>query len=141
MKNKQHKFARRMALVVLSLVVLSGALGIEATAETSASLSKKELKTLLTTAKTPADHQRITAYYRSKSQRLTAKALEFSAEADRLATQPATVESKQGISCNCRESLSLLVEAICSGGQGVRGIGGATRGALVRPTKQNPAQK
>ncbi|MBZ5678753.1 MAG: hypothetical protein LAO24_01465 [Acidobacteriia bacterium] len=101
MKNKHQKVARRMALVVLSLVVLSGALCVEATAETSGSLSKKELKALLTTAKTPADHQRIAAYYRSKAQRLTAKALEFSAEADRLATQPATIESKQGISCNC----------------------------------------
>jgi hypothetical protein len=101
MKNKHQKVARRMALVVLSLVVLSGALCVEATAETSGSLSKKELKALLTTAKTTADHQRIAAYYRSKAQRLTAKALEFSAEADRLATQPATIESKQGISCNC----------------------------------------
>jgi septal ring factor EnvC (AmiA/AmiB activator) len=101
MKNKHQKVARRMALVVLSLVVLSGALCVEATAETSGSLSKKELKALLTTAKTPADHQRIAAYYRSNAQRLTAKALEFSAEADRLATQPATIESKQGISCNC----------------------------------------
>jgi hypothetical protein len=37
-------------------------------------LTKKELKVLLATAKTPADHQRIASYYRGESQRLTAKA-------------------------------------------------------------------
>jgi hypothetical protein len=83
------------------LVLLSCALVGGAAAETSSSLSKKELKTLLATASTPADQQRLAAYYHDKAQRLTAKAQEFSAEADRLATQPATVESKQGISCNC----------------------------------------
>lgn len=36
-----------------------------------------------------------------QAQELKARAKEFSAEADYLATQPATIESKQGISCNC----------------------------------------
>jgi hypothetical protein len=101
MTNKHHKIARLMTLVVVTSALLSGALVVEVTAETSASLSKKELKTLLATANTAADHQRLAEYYRNKAERLTAKAQEFSAEADRLATQPATVESKQGISCNC----------------------------------------
>jgi hypothetical protein len=70
-------------------------------AETQPTLSKKELKTLLATAHTAADHQKIAAYYHEKAQRLNAKAQEFSAQADILAKQPATIESKQGISCNC----------------------------------------
>jgi hypothetical protein len=37
----------------------------------------------------------------TRAQRLTEKAQKFSAQADQLATQPATIESKQGISCNC----------------------------------------
>ena len=101
MKNNYYNVGRLVILSVVSLVLLSCALVVEAPAETSPSLSKKELKTLLTTAKTPADHHRLAEYYRNKAQRLIAKAQEFSAEADHLATQPATIESKQGISCNC----------------------------------------
>jgi hypothetical protein len=71
---------------------------VRATAETPASLSKKELKAM---SATPADQERLAAYYREKAEHLRAKAQEFAAQADYLATQPATVESKQGISCNC----------------------------------------
>ena len=100
MKNTHRSIGRFVTSAVLSLALLSCALVTGAAAETSANLSKKELKTLLATAKTPADQQRLAAYYRDKAQRLKAKAQEFSAQADYLATQPATVESKQGISCN-----------------------------------------
>jgi len=101
MKEKHHNVGRLVTLTAVSLVLLSCALVVGAAAETSPNLSKKELKTLLVTAKTPADHERLAAYYRDKAQHLRAKAQEFSAQADYLATQPATVESKQGISCNC----------------------------------------
>ena len=50
---------------------------------------------------TPADQERLAAYYRGKAEHLRTKAQEFAAQADYLATQPATMESKQGISCNC----------------------------------------
>lgn len=70
-------------------------------AQSSPTLSKKEVKLLLASARTPADHQKIAAYYRDKAQRLTARSQEFAQQADFLATQPATIESKQGISCNC----------------------------------------
>jgi len=50
---------------------------------------------------TPADQERLAAYYREKAEHLRAKAQEFAAQADYLATQPATIESKQGISCHC----------------------------------------
>jgi len=100
MKNTHHEIGRRVSSTVICLL-LSCALVGGAVAENSPSLSKKEVKTLLATAKTSADHQRLAAYYRTQAQRLTAKAQEFSAQADYLATQPATIESKQGISCNC----------------------------------------
>jgi hypothetical protein len=99
--NNRHNVGRLVASAVVSLVLLSCALVAGAGAETSPGLSKKELKTLLASASTPADHQRLAAYYRDKAQRLTEKAQKFSAQADQLATQPATMESKQGISCNC----------------------------------------
>jgi septal ring factor EnvC (AmiA/AmiB activator) len=92
-----HKNFGRLATAVI-LALLACTLAVQATAETTASLSKKELKTL---SATPAGHERLAVYYRDKAQHLREKAQEFSAEADHLATQPATMESKQGISCNC----------------------------------------
>ena len=97
MKEKIYNVGRDVTL----LVVLSCAFVAGMSAENSPPLSKKELKALLASAKMPADHHRLAEYYRNKAQRLTVKAQEFSAKADQLATQPATIESKQGISCNC----------------------------------------
>ena len=98
MNTKRHNVARLLSLIV---ILLSCAFVNGAGAENSPSLNKKELKTLEASAKTPADHQRLAEYYQDKAQRLRAKSQEFAVQADYLATQPATIESKQGISCNC----------------------------------------
>jgi hypothetical protein len=98
MTNTHHTFGRLAALMTLSLALLACTVVVEAAAEAPASLSKKELKTL---SATPANHERLAAYYRDKAEHLRAKAQEFAAQADYLETQPATIESKQGISCNC----------------------------------------
>jgi hypothetical protein len=97
MRNIHHAFGR-LAVLTLSLALLACTVVVRAAAETPASLSKKELKTM---SATPADQERLAAYYREKAEHLRAKAQEFAAQADYLATQPATIESKQGISCNC----------------------------------------
>ena len=97
MTNTHHTYGR-LAVLTLSLALLACTVAVRAAAETPASLSKKEIKSL---SATPANHERLAAYYREKAEHLRAKAQEFSAQADYLATQPATVESKQGISCNC----------------------------------------
>jgi hypothetical protein len=88
--------ASLIGVVAISLVLLCS---VAAVAETNPALSKKDLKTLLATANTPTDHEKIAAYYHEKAMHLNAKAQEFSAQANTLATQPATIESKQGISC------------------------------------------
>jgi N-acetyl-gamma-glutamylphosphate reductase len=93
MTHTPKSFGWLAAAFVLALTVTA-----HAAAETATSLSRKELKTL---SATPAGHERLALYYRDKAQHLREKAQEFSAQADRLATQPATIESKQGISCNC----------------------------------------
>src|ERR1700682_6491211 len=98
MTNTHHTFGRLDALMTLSLALWASTVVVQAAPETPASLSKKEMKTL---SATPANHERLAAYYREKAEHLTAKAQEFAAQADYLATQPATIESKQGISCNC----------------------------------------
>ena len=97
MATAHRNFGRLVSLAALFLALLVGTSAVQA-AEASSSLSKKELKAL---SATPAGHQRLAAYYREKAQHLRGKAQEFSAQADYLATQPATIESKQGISCNC----------------------------------------
>jgi hypothetical protein len=118
MKSNCYKVARRMMVAVLSLVLLSCILVPGATADTSPSLTKKELKALLARAKTPADHARLAAYYRDKAQHLRQQEQEYSAEASSLATQPAAVEgkctrsflSKQGTSCNSASHYSYFAK-------------------------------
>jgi siderophore synthetase component len=80
------------------LELLAGTFVVPVTAQTAHTLSKKELKSLATS---PEGHERLAAYYREHAQQLRVKAQKFSAQADYLATQPALMESKQGISCNC----------------------------------------
>jgi hypothetical protein len=84
--------------MTLSLALLACTVVVRASAENPANLSKKEMKAL---SATPAGHERFAAYYRDKAEHLRAKAQEFAIQGDYLATQPATIESKQGISCNC----------------------------------------
>ena len=98
MTTTRHNFGRFAILTALSLALLACIWVVRAVAETPTSLSKKELKTL---SATPANHERLAVYYREKAEYLRAKAQEFAAQAAYLATQPATIESKQGISCNC----------------------------------------
>ena len=98
MTNTHHIFGRLAVLMTLSLALLACTVVVRASAENPANLSKKEMKTL---SVTPANHERLAAYYREKAEHLRAKAQEFAAQADYIATQPATIESKQGISCNC----------------------------------------
>jgi len=98
MTNTHHSFGRLAGLITLSLALFVCTAVVRAAAETPANLSKKEMRTL---SATPANHERLAAYYREKAEHLRAKAQEFAKHADYLATQPATIESKQGISCNC----------------------------------------
>ena len=49
-----------------------GAIAQMPTAQQTQQLSKKEVKVLIATAHTPADHEKIAAYYRAEGQRLKA---------------------------------------------------------------------
>jgi hypothetical protein len=110
MTNTHHNFGR-VVTVAAVLAVLACTVVVQAVAQTAPSIStqelkilsisKKELKTLLATAKTPADQERLAAYYRDKAQHLRAKAQEFSDHADSMAGLPLVLESKRGIGCQC----------------------------------------
>jgi hypothetical protein len=101
MTNTHHNFGRVVILAAVFLAVLACTVVVPAVAQTPPSISKKELKTLLATAKTPADQERLAAYYRDKAQQLRAKAQEFSDQADSMAGLPLVLESKRGIGCQC----------------------------------------
>lgn len=98
MTNTHQIFGRHATLTAVWLVLVACTAVVPAVGQASTHLSKKEWKAL---SASPAGQERLAGYYRDKVQHLRAKAEEFSKEADYLATQPATVESKQGISCNC----------------------------------------
>jgi hypothetical protein len=92
---------RSFTRFAISVALVVSLCGFVSAATTQPKLSNKELKTLLATAKTPSDHQKIAAYYHDRAQHLNAKAQEFSAQAALYANQPATIQSKQGTSCIC----------------------------------------
>ena len=111
MTNTHHDFGRFVTFAAVFLAVLACTTVVRAVAQTSSSIStkdlktlsisKKDLKTLLATAKTPADQERLAAYYRDKAQQLRVKAQEFSAQAVSMAGLPLVLESKRGIGCQC----------------------------------------
>jgi hypothetical protein len=57
-------------------------------------LTKKELKVLLATAKTAADHQKIASYYRGEAERLAAKARYHEEMAAQYLNSPLPFEGK-----------------------------------------------
>ncbi len=61
-------------LVVLGLILI--AYGSPSARASESNLSKKEVKTLIADAKTPQDHERLAAYYRSQEQLAKAKQAE-----------------------------------------------------------------
>ena len=63
-----------LAMALLSVVMGQGAPQPE-------KLSRQQLKSLISSAKTPADHQRLGAYYRDEAARLNAKQREHEEEA------------------------------------------------------------
>jgi hypothetical protein len=98
MKTSSLSFKRAAGWTVVAFTLLGCSLSVAA--EKSGTLSRKELKNLAA-SKNPADQQQLAEYYKDKARGLTTKSEEFAKQAEILAKQPATIESKQGISCNC----------------------------------------
>ncbi len=59
-----------------------------------ATLTHKQLKALIASAKTPADHQRLAAYYQQEAKRLAARAKEHEEMAAEYEKRPVPYESK-----------------------------------------------
>ena len=59
--------------IVASLLAIAVVMSTAVQADEEQKLNRKELKTLIASAKVPADHERIAAYYRAEAQKLEAK--------------------------------------------------------------------
>jgi len=81
-------------LVVLTLVLVStfSIAGRAATAPEQ--ISKKQLSTLIATAKTPAEHERIAQYYRAQSANLLAQSQQHAQMAEQFRGNSATNNAK-----------------------------------------------
>jgi hypothetical protein len=64
-----------LAVLVITTVALSS-FAATSSAQANKSITKKELKVLLKTAKEPAEHRKIAEYYRHQAQKLTADSKE-----------------------------------------------------------------
>lgn len=74
MKTAQSRL--QAALLIASLTLVSFASVYPAAAQNKRTISTKELKVLLKTAKEPVEHQKIVDYYREQAARLTRSAKE-----------------------------------------------------------------
>lgn len=86
------------AIAIVFTVILSVGTPYASAVQGGNTLTKRELKALLASAKTPAEHRTIASYYRQQADTLNAKSAEHFAMAEEAAKNPALIESKQGIS-------------------------------------------
>ncbi len=70
----------RLAIAVTVAMFLLGLVLPGANAQHAQKLSRRELKELIATAKTPADHEKLAAYYRNEAESLKTKQLEHEEE-------------------------------------------------------------
>ena len=93
---KSNRISSFVALLTLAVTLLSF-IPASFAAEAEKISNKKELKALIRTAKTAAEHLRIASYYREQAVRLTANAKEHVAMAEEYAKNPtfAAMETKQ----------------------------------------------
>ena len=94
------KIARPNSLIALMIVfvALSSFVPVSLAANNKSVISKKELKTLLRTAKEPVEHHKIAEYYRQEAQRLIASSKEHAELAAIYAKNPPfpAMEAKHG---------------------------------------------
>lgn len=81
---------------ILSVVSLAFVMSVSAFAKTPTidHLSKRQLNSLIATAKTPAEHQRIAEFYRSQAQDYLAQSKEHAQMAERFKNDPIRNNSK-----------------------------------------------
>jgi hypothetical protein len=90
-----------VAVLMVAMVAVSSFVPVSLTAQSAQTetISKREFKTLLKTAKEPPEHRKIAEYYRQEAQRLTASSKEHAEMAEFYAKNPPfprALEAKHG---------------------------------------------
>ena len=96
-------------IIVIAMMVL--VVSIAAPRVNAQQISDKEAKTLLNSAKTPADHQKLADYFAQETNRLTAEAAKHEAEVPGREKNPEyfAVKNPQGFGAqHCRDAASRL---------------------------------
>lgn len=95
MKTSRINLLAVLTIVALTVVTFAPA---SMAADKNTTISKKELRVLLKTAKEPVEHRKIAEYYRQEAQRLTASSKQHTAEAEFYAKNPPfpAMEAKHG---------------------------------------------
>ena len=104
---------RTISILALTLMLASISMPSVA-ADNSSRLSKKELKVLIATARTPAEHRRIATYYQQQASELRGKAKEHEETAAMYQKQPLPYEGKYSYGTvgfsHCRRFADLFAE-------------------------------
>lgn len=93
MKSSRFNFTRIIALIAFTFVLLAS-VPVGSLAAEHNGLSKKQLQTLIATAKTPAEHRTIAAYYREQARHLSNKSKEHQEMGKLYERNPLPLESK-----------------------------------------------
>jgi hypothetical protein len=74
--EKRWHISTKQLVVMTAILLFSGALGTPVRAQHEKPLTKTQAMALLTTAETPADHERLAQYFNLKATKLEAEATE-----------------------------------------------------------------
>ncbi|HWT66463.1 MAG TPA: hypothetical protein VN151_10155 [Terracidiphilus sp.] len=85
---------KRTFVTLIAVLVLTASAFATPATQASTQLTKEQLKTLVANAKTPAEHERIAAYYRALSEKLLAESNAHAQMAAELASNSATNNAK-----------------------------------------------
>jgi hypothetical protein len=98
MKTVQSRIQAALVIIALAFASFATVNSVAAENKAKPTISKKELKVLLKTAKEPVEHQKIAAYYRQEAARLNQSAKEHEELAELYAKNPpnAAMEAKHG---------------------------------------------
>ena len=99
----------RIALLLTAMTVFAGAVSLQAVE--GKLLTKDELKSLVTNAKTAQDHERLAAHYTTQAEELEAEAQIHADEATRLRGSSEPQEVKHNMSNHCTVTATRLRDA------------------------------
>lgn len=105
----RNRFA--LVLFAAALSIPSSSLISRAGAAEKPSLTKKEVKALVATAKTPADHMKLARYFNEQADRLEADAREHEELAQEYRKNPSPMAMKTPMSPNSAEHCAYFAKA------------------------------